>query len=86
VLGAKDHRQLFGRQEPVDAAHEALALLAGKKVTRASFDQTGDLVLELEGSIWVETFTNSSGYESCTIKLSGGAEYVVVGGGRIEEF
>jgi len=86
ALAAKDHRQLFGRQDPVDAGREALVLLAGKKVTRASLSDTGDFVVEFEDAIRLETFTNSSGYESCTIDLADGSKFVVVGGGGIVEF
>jgi Family of unknown function (DUF6188) len=86
ALAAKDHRQLFGRQESVDATREATTLLAGKKVTRACLSQTGDLVVEFEGATRLETFTNSSGYESGSIRLADGRRYVVVGGGDVVEF
>jgi hypothetical protein len=86
VLAAKDHRQLFGRQELVDVAREATALLGGKKVARASLDQTGDLLLELEDSTQLETFTDSSGYESCTIRLADGRQFIVLGGGEVAKF
>ena len=86
ALAAKDHRQLFGRQEPLDVGREGAALLAGKAVTRASLRDTGDLVVEFEGDIRLETFTDSCGYESCTIDLVDGSKVVVTGGGAIVAF
>ena len=86
VLAPKDHQQLFGREEPVDAVKVIMSLLGGKNVTRASLGRAGDLVLEFDGTITLETFTDSSGYESCTIGLGNGKQLVVVGGGEVVEF
>ena len=86
ALAAQDHQQPFGLGEPIDVAREAMALLAGKPVTRASLSNTGDLVLEFDDAIQLQTFTNSSGYESCTLAFANGNKLVVTGGGAIVEF
>ena len=86
ALAAQDHQQLFGRQEPVDAGRETMALLADKRVIRASLSETGDLVVEFDHAIELQTFTNSCGYESCTIAFANGTKLVVTGGGAIAEF
>ena len=86
ALAAQDHEQLFGRQEPVDVVKETLSLLDGKKVVRASIGHAGDLAVEFEGGTRIETFTDSCGYESLTVRLSDGKQWIVVGGGKVVEF
>jgi hypothetical protein len=86
LLAARDHEQMFGRQKPVDAIHEAERLLKGKAISNATLSPTGDLVLAFEGGTRLETFANSSGYESCNIWLPGGKQFIVMGGGEVAEF
>ena len=82
ALAARDHEQPFGLPKPVDAVKEAERLLKGKKVTQADLGPIGDLVLTFDGRERFETFTNSSGYESCTVGLPGG-QLIVMGGGNV---
>ena len=86
ALAAQDHQQEFGRRKPIHVAREAMALLAGKPVARASLSASGDLVLEFDDAIQLQTFTNSCGYESCTIDHANGKKLVVTGGGEVVEF
>jgi hypothetical protein len=86
VLAGDDHQQLFGLKEPLDAVAEATRYLRGKPVTGASIDTTGDLTLTFEGGTRLETFTDSCGYQSCSIHLGPDRQLVVVGGGAVVEF
>jgi Family of unknown function (DUF6188) len=86
LLAAGDHEQLFGRQEPVNAIQEANRLLKGKRVADASFGPAGDLTLVFEDGSRLEAFANSCAYESCIVRLPGGKQLVVVGGGDVVEF
>ena len=85
ALAAKDHRQLFGRQEPLDVGRE-VRLTRRQDGHSGITARHGDLVVEFEGDIRLETFTDSCGYESCTIDLVDGSKVVVTGGGAIVAF
>jgi hypothetical protein len=86
AVACGDHQQLFGRQAPLDAVREASQLLKGKAVVAASLSEVGDVLLRFAGGVRLETFTNSCGYESCTIGVAGRTQLVIVGGGRVVEF
>jgi hypothetical protein len=86
VLAGEDHQQLFGLKEPVDAVAAATSYLKDRPITGASIDETGDVTLTFEGGTLFQTFTDSSGYESCTIHLGPHRQLIVVGGGEVVEF
>jgi hypothetical protein len=85
VLAGGDHHQLFGLQEPVDAVVATERLLKSRQIISASLGEVGDLTLLFDGGPRLETFTDSMGYESCTIHLDDGREPIVVGGGAVRE-
>ena len=85
ALAAEDHQQLFGLTQPVDAIAEAIRLLGGRRVSDASLSPHGDILIEFEGGNRLQTFTDSSGYESGTIIL-GRRQLVLMGGGEVAEF
>jgi hypothetical protein len=80
-----DHQQVFGRKEPLDAVKEATNLLGGRAILAASVGEVGDLLVTFEGGARLETFTDSCGYESCTVRVDGGKQIVVLGGGGVAE-
>ena len=47
---------------------------------------TGDLAVRFEDGTTLQTFTDSSGYESCDIHLDPVHQLVVLGGGGVAEF
>jgi hypothetical protein len=82
-----DHGQLFGLREPVDAVDRVQALIGGSVVVRATLaPETADLRVEFDNGGRLETFTDSSGYESATIHLEKYRQIIVMGGGSIAEF
>ena len=85
ALARGDHQQMFGREEPLDAVREAELLLKGRRVTAASLSEVGDLSLAFEGGARLQTFTASSGHESCTIRLDDSRELIIMGGGGVHE-
>jgi hypothetical protein len=87
ALGNMDHNQLFGLKEPLNAGDEAFRLLKNKKVIAARLKPvSGDLVIDFEDSMILESFVNSSGYETCQIRCHDGTSIIVVGGGKIVEY
>jgi hypothetical protein len=85
ALAARDHEQLFGLRVPVNAIVQAQELLSERQVADAAIGVLGDLSVTFTGGARLETFANSSGYESCTISLPDRL-IVVLGSGAVEEF
>ena len=83
----EDDAQSFGLKEPVSAAARANALLVGKALTALDADiKTADLRLSFEGSILLQVFNNSSGYEGWRASFRFGEKpltAVGMGGGDI---
>jgi len=79
LLVDTDDGQQFGLPSPVDAASTANNVLSGRATQSVAFNEvTGDLTLQLSGSLWLEVLTNSSGYESWQAYSQG--ELIAVGG------
>lgn len=74
-----------GRPAPVNAREEALLLLHGHRISTVRIDeQRGDLTLEFEGNIVLEIITDSSGYESWSLRAPG-KHVVAFSGGNIQD-
>ncbi len=83
----RDHLQRFGLPAAVDSAQVARSLLKDRQIVRAGVaDGPGDLTLVFDGDARLETFTDSSGYESGTIRLPNGDLIVLMGGGDTATF
>ncbi len=80
VLGRCDHRQKFGLPEPVDAVATLSRLVGGRRVERMLVSEHGDLRLEFTGGVRLETFTESAGYESWTLRTPDAPLIVARGG------
>jgi len=85
VLGRCDHRQQFGLPKPVDAVSDLLQLLKGRMVERTLVSEHGDLRLEFDGGMRLETFTESGGCESWTLRTADGAPIVARGSDGVLE-
>src|SRR6188768_4327934 len=66
-LGRIDHRQLFGLASPVDGVSMLLSLTATRIVESTWVSRHSDLRVEFSGGVRLETFSESSGYESWTL-------------------
>ena len=85
VLARRDHHQRFGLPKEIDARVEATKRLHGRAVSRAVVSDVGDLRVEFAGGVCLETFTDSSGYESWTL-VGTEVNVVVLGGGSMDEW
>src|SRR6266849_9055143 len=64
VLSSRDHGQIFGLKSPIDAAQEAMRILAGKQVTAVVLETgTADVKIQLADGTKLELLNDSSGYE-----------------------
>ncbi len=86
-LASGDHGQIYGRASSIDAAVEAMNLLAGRKIERVSFDEmSADLTIELEGAAAIRTFNDSTGFEAWHLIGPQGTRLIAQGGGNIVVF
>jgi hypothetical protein len=84
ALGSSDHQQKFGLPEPVDAARQALKLLARQQISEARIHpETCDLVVEFSAGARLELFNDSSGYEGWTLSSPEGRQVIAQGGGQL---
>ena len=84
VATSKDHQQLFGLSEPVDAAEQMHQAIAASRVTTVSYDRvTGDLRIDFENGARFEVLTDSGGYESWTLSRPDGTQLIGMGGGEV---
>jgi hypothetical protein len=85
-----DDGQQFGLPAPLDGQTEANRLIAGRSITQVSIDtETADLCLRFEGSVRLDTFNYSAGYEGWHINLPpehGGMWVIALGGGEVSIF
>jgi hypothetical protein len=87
AITGRDHLQQFGLQQHVDAIRAAMELLGDRKVVRAQVaDETGDFHAKFEDGVALQTFTDSSGYESGSIQLPTGELIILMGGGEAAIF
>jgi hypothetical protein len=86
VLGNTDHGQQFGTPEAVDGIAAAKRLLARPVVDVTIAEQTADLVLHLEGDIFLEVFNSSSGYEGWECSSSNGLLAIGAAGGELQVY
>ena len=83
VFGGCDHGQWFGHDKPIDGTLRLQETLAGRPITLVNLCQkTGDLTVEFEGDRKIQTFNESSGYESWLLQTAAG-QIVAVGGGEV---
>jgi len=86
VVSSEDHGHQFGLPAPVDAGLRVLSRAAGRTVEAASVaSDSGDLILQFSGHVFLELLQLSSGYESWRL-LVNGSESICMGGGSIEHF
>jgi hypothetical protein len=84
ALGSADHRQWFGLSKPVDAARQALSLLAAQQISDARIhSETCDLVVEFSAGARLELFNGSSGYEGWNLSSPDGRRRIAQGGGQL---
>jgi hypothetical protein len=81
-LTSRDHGQRCGLPEPVDAYREAASKLQGRLVVEVRLtERSADLFIEFEGGQRLEVLTDSSGYESWTLRAPGVHVVACCGGG-----
>ncbi|MBB2145392.1 hypothetical protein GM921_07850 [Pedobacter sp. LMG 31464] len=86
ILVSADQGQQFGLPKPVDVVIELSNLLAGEKLTEIKIKKnTADLVLTLTGSLEIEVFISSGGYESYSL-YTNNRRYIGMGMGDIAIF
>jgi hypothetical protein len=87
VLTDEDDGQKFGLATPVDAQAKANDTVFGKAIEKISVNaETADLAIYFDGSLRIDVFNNSSGYEAWQAQLPsdcGGRLVVALGGGGI---
>ncbi|NOS69174.1 MAG: hypothetical protein HOP33_04510 [Verrucomicrobia bacterium] len=86
AVASEDHDQLFGLQEPVDAAKRVMALVGSKKIINYSYSEVcSDLILRFEDKKQLQFLNSSGGYESWRA-TNNNVQVVCAGGGRLSEF
>jgi hypothetical protein len=84
-LTSRDDGQRFGLPKSVDARATAQSLLEGHIVSDVRLDvRRGDLTLVLDGNTVLEVITESSGYESWSLRAPG-KHVVAASGGTVQE-
>ena len=86
VWAAGDHGQRFGWSEPLDGVAKVTELIVGRKVVKATLGRLGDIEILFDNEARLQSFTNSCGYESASIKLPGGLTVLVLGGGTVDGY
>ena len=85
VVSSHDDAQLFGRAEPVDAARDALAIVADSAVRECRIaERSSDLIITFASGITLEFLTLSIGFESWSAWY--GDEGIVCAGGGSTSF
>src|SRR5579862_1969661 len=83
----EDDVQQFGLPTPVNGVERTMGFLSGKRIVSVEVSPvSGDLRILFDGKTILETFTNSSGYESWHAVANGAgkcAHVVAQGGGQI---
>ena len=83
----RDHGQMYGHSSPVDAASRAFELLNGRPVlTGHADDLLGDIRVEFEGSVTLEIFNDSSGFEAWTMTDPNKYVWFAASGGEISGY
>jgi hypothetical protein len=90
ALADRDDGQQFGLPAPLDGQAEANRLIEGRAITNVSIDpETADLAVRFEGSVRLDAFNYSAGYEGWHINLPpehGGMWVIALGGGDVTVF
>lgn len=83
AVSSEDHGQQFGLPAPVDAAREVLSRAGACAVEIASVaSDSGDLIVQFSGQIYLQLLQLSSGYESWRLSVDG-SESICMDGGNI---
>jgi hypothetical protein len=83
---SNDHKQIYGRKNPIDLQEELSTLLKGQEVTKVDrITKTGDIKIDFENGLYLEAFTDSCGFESWEIKWHD-KTYIGLGKGDIARF
>lgn len=86
VWTSNDHNQKYGRKTPIDLHKEINAVLKDQELNRVDrFEKSGDLKIDFKNGLYVEAYTDSSGYESWEINWKEKI-YVGMGKGEISRF
>ena len=85
VVSSQDDAQLFGRAKPVDAARDALAIVAESPVCECRIaERSSDLIISFASGVTLECLTLSTGFESWSAWY--GDEGIVCAGGGSTSF
>ncbi len=83
IITSEDDGHQFGLPEPVDAAKWVSSRIVGHQVVAAEvFPESGDLMIEFTGGIWLELLQMSAGYEAWEFHVRD-VWYVCQGGGKV---
>jgi hypothetical protein len=83
VVASDDHGQLFGLEEPVDAAKRVMEVVGTKKIFDYSYSKIfSDLILYFEDKIELQFLNTSGGYESWRAEQDG-VQIISMGGGKL---
>jgi len=86
ALTSRDHGQMFGLKEPVDAAAAAMKLLSQRRIVKVTLDEElADLFVEFEDGSFLEILNESSGYEPWNLSAPG-VNLIALGGGGTSSF
>lgn len=72
IVSIFDHRQKYGLPAPIDAIEVLRQAVTGGRVSNASMNRAGDLLLTFDGGLDVEVF-NFTGFEIWELRFSDGA-------------
>jgi hypothetical protein len=83
IITDEDHGQLFGLQEPVDAASVVSADLSGATVSRVEFSPVTDLLLSFSNGRTFQVIVSSAGYENWHVYGPDKSHTFAIGGGEL---
>ena len=79
---SNDHNLKFGRETPADLFKEINAILKDQETNKVErTDKSGDIKIDFDNGLYLEAYTDSSGYESWEINWK---EKIFVGMGKGE--
>lgn len=84
VASSTDHGVKFGLPAPTDQAEISRAYVCNRTIRSAFIREgSGDLILELDGSVALEVLVTSTGHESWALVCPNGDEVIALGGGEL---
>lgn len=85
-LTSLDHGQQYGLPGVIDAAREAMDLLAGRSVVSGNvIEWSGDVLIVFDGDRTLQLLTDSTGYEAWELR-GPGVHVIAAAGGDVSDF